>query len=57
MKNLSALSRRVVVVSTDLDVTRRGDLFRVGVVEVVNRPLGLAPLHGLLTRIDRALSA
>jgi CheY-like chemotaxis protein len=47
----------VVVVSADLDVCRRVALFRAGVVEVVNRPLSLAPLHGLLTRIDRALSA
>jgi CheY-like chemotaxis protein len=46
----------VVVVSADLDVIRRMALFRAGVVEVVSRPLGLAPLHGLLTRIDRALS-
>ena len=47
----------VVVVSADLDVCRRVALFRAGVVEVVNRPLSLAPLYGLLTRIDRALSA
>ena len=47
----------VVVVSANLDVTRRGALFRAGVIEVVPRPLGLAPLHGLLTRIDRALPA
>jgi CheY-like chemotaxis protein len=46
----------VVVVSADLDLTRRIALFRAGVVEVVSRPLSLAPLHGLLTRIDRALS-
>ena len=44
----------VVVVSTDRDVFRRVALFRVGVVEVVTRPLSLAPLYGLLTRIDRA---
>lgn len=44
----------VVVVSSDLDACRRVALFRTGVVEVVNRPLSLAPLHGLLTRIDRA---
>lgn len=44
----------VVVVSTDLDVTRRGALYKAGVVEVVSRPLSLAPLYGLLTRIDRA---
>ena len=47
----------MVVVSTDLDVCRRVALFRAGVVEVVTGPLSLAPLHGLLTRIDRALSA
>jgi CheY-like chemotaxis protein len=47
----------VIVVSADLDVVRRVALFRAGVVEVVPRPLSLAPLHGLLTRIDRALSA
>ena len=47
----------VVVVSTDLDMTRRTALFRAGVVEVVSRPLSLAPLHGLLTRIDRSLTA
>jgi CheY-like chemotaxis protein len=45
----------VVVVSADMDAAQRVDLFRVGVVEVVNRPLSLAPLYGLLTRIDRAL--
>ena len=44
----------VVVVSADLDVVRRAALFRAGVAEVVTRPLGLAPLHGLLTRIARA---
>ncbi|HYH50821.1 MAG TPA: response regulator [Acidimicrobiia bacterium] len=44
----------VVVVSTDLDVTRRTALFRAGVLEVVSRPLSLAPLYGLLTRIDRS---
>src|SRR5947209_6437423 len=44
----------VVVVSGDLDVARRTALFRAGVVEVVSRPLSLAPLHGLLTRIVRA---
>lgn len=44
----------VVVVSTDLDVFRRVALFRAGVVEVVTRPLSVAPLYGLLTRIDRA---
>jgi CheY-like chemotaxis protein len=47
----------MVVVSAELDVCRRVDLFRAGVVEVVTRPLGLAPLNGLLARIDRALSA
>jgi CheY-like chemotaxis protein len=45
----------VVVVSAELDAARRVALFRAGAVEVVNRPLSLAPLHGLLTRIDRAL--
>jgi CheY-like chemotaxis protein len=44
----------VVVVSAELDVTRRSALFRAGVVEVVSRPLSLAPLFGLLTRIDRS---
>jgi CheY-like chemotaxis protein len=43
----------VVVVSADLSLTRRSALFRAGVVEVVGRPLSLAPLYGLLTRIDR----
>ena len=47
----------VVVVSADLDMCRRVALFRAGVVEVVTRPLSLAPLYGLLTRIDRAHSA
>ena len=47
----------MVVVSADLSLCRRVALFRVGVVEVVTRPLSLAPLYGLLTRIDRALSA
>jgi CheY-like chemotaxis protein len=47
----------MVIVSADLDVRRRVALFQAGVVEVVSRPLGLAPLHGLLARIDRALSA
>jgi CheY-like chemotaxis protein len=45
----------MVVVSADLDVCRRVALFRAGVVEVVARPLSLVPLHGLLTRIDRAM--
>ena len=43
----------VVVVSADLDLVGRSALFRAGVVEVVSRPLSLAPLHGLLTRINR----
>ena len=47
----------VIVVSADLDISRRVALFRAGVVEVVNRPLSLAPLYGVLTRIDRALLA
>ncbi len=47
----------MVVVSNHLDVCRRVALFRAGVVEVVTGPLSLAPLYGLLTRIDRALSA
>jgi CheY-like chemotaxis protein len=47
----------MVVVSADLDLCRRVALFRAGVAEVVIRPLGLAPLHGLLTRLNRALSA
>ena len=46
----------VVVVSGDLDVTRRVALFRAGVAEVVSRPLSLAPLQGLLTRLERANS-
>ena len=46
----------VVVVAAGLDVPGRLALFRAGVVEVVSRPLSLAPLHGLLARIDRALS-
>src|SRR2546421_2773654 len=46
----------VVVVSADLDGAGRRALLRAGVVEVVSRPLSLAPLHGLLARIDRALS-
>jgi len=60
---LLAASRRarrspaMVVVSAGLDVRRRTALFRAGVVEVVTRPLGLAPLYGVLARIDRALSA
>jgi hypothetical protein len=45
-----------VVVSAGLDVAGRLALFRAGVVEVVSRPLSLAPLHVLLLRIDRALS-
>jgi CheY-like chemotaxis protein len=47
----------MVVVSADLDVCRRVALFRAGVAEVVVRPLSLAPLQGLLIRLDRALSA
>ena len=47
----------VVVVSANLDLPRRAALFRAGVIEVVSRPLSLAPLHGLLTRIRRAGSA
>jgi CheY-like chemotaxis protein len=47
----------MVVVSADLDVCRRVALFRAGVIEVVTRPLGLAPLYGILARIDRAPSA
>jgi CheY-like chemotaxis protein len=46
----------VVVVSGSLDLSRRMALFRAGVVEVMSRPLSLAPLHGLLTRIHRAVS-
>ena len=45
----------IVVVSADLDIPRRFALFRAGVVEVVSRPLSLAPLHGLLARIVRAV--
>lgn len=44
----------VVVVSADADVPHRAALLRAGVVEVVSRPLSLAPLYGLLTRISRA---
>ena len=47
----------MVVVSGDLDLCRRVALFRAGVAEVVARPLSLAPLYGLLARLDRALSA
>jgi len=47
----------MVIVSADLNLCRRVALFRAGVVEVVSRPLGLAPLYGLLARIDRAMSA
>jgi CheY-like chemotaxis protein len=47
----------MVVVSADLDVYRRMALIRAGVAEVVTRPLGLAPLFGLLTRLDRVRSA
>jgi len=45
----------VVVVSGDLDIGGRTALFRAGVVEVLSRPLSLAPLHGLLTRIGRTV--
>lgn len=45
----------VVVISGDLDLDRRMALFQAGVIEVVSRPLSLAPLHGLLTRINRTL--
>ncbi len=44
----------VIVVSAGLSIARRAALFRAGVVEVVNRPLSIAPLYGLLARIDRA---
>ena len=47
----------VVVVSAELDLSRRAALFQAGVVEVVSRPLSLAPLHGLLARIVRAAPA
>jgi CheY-like chemotaxis protein len=47
----------IVIVSADLNLGRRVELFRAGAVEVVSRPLGLAPLYGLLARIDRAMSA
>jgi CheY-like chemotaxis protein len=45
----------VIVVSADVDLSRRMALFKAGVVEVAARPLSLAPLHGLLTRISRTL--
>jgi CheY-like chemotaxis protein len=45
----------VVVISADLDLGRRIALLQAGVVEVVSRPLSLAPLHGVLTRIRRTL--
>jgi CheY-like chemotaxis protein len=45
----------VVVISADLDLNRRIALLQAGVVEVVSRPLSLAPLHGILTRIHRTL--
>jgi CheY-like chemotaxis protein len=45
----------VVVISADLDLRRRIALLQAGVVEVVSRPLSLAPLHGVLTRIHRTL--
>jgi CheY-like chemotaxis protein len=47
----------VIVVAAELDVQHRTALFRAGVAEVVSRPLSLAPLYGLLTRIRRAPSA
>lgn len=46
--------RPAIVVVADLDAANRGAFFRAGVIEVVPRPLSLAPLHGLLTRVDRA---
>jgi CheY-like chemotaxis protein len=46
----------VIVVASDLDVHHRTALFRAGVAEVVARPVSLAPLHGLLTRLRRAPS-
>lgn len=46
----------VIVVAAELDPYQRTALFRAGVAEVVPRPLALAPLHGLLTRIRRAAS-
>ena len=49
-------SPAVVVVSAELDGAKRAALFGAGVVEVVSRPLSLAPLYGLLTRIDRSRS-
>lgn len=47
----------MVVVSDGLDVPRRAALFAAGSVDVVSRPLGLAPLHGLLARIGQTLPA
>jgi CheY-like chemotaxis protein len=46
----------VIVVAADPGVAHRMALFRAGVAEVLTRPLSLAPLHGLLTRIRRAPS-
>jgi CheY-like chemotaxis protein len=45
----------VIVISTELDALRRSALYRAGVVEVIHRPVSLAPLHGLLTRIARSV--
>lgn len=46
----------VIVVAADPETAHRTALFRAGLVEVVTRPLSLAPLHGLLTRIRRTPS-
>lgn len=46
----------VIVVAAGVDVHHRTALLLAGVAEVVCRPLGLAPLHGLLTRIRRTPS-
>jgi CheY-like chemotaxis protein len=46
----------VIVVAAELDLHQRAALLQAGVAEVVTRPLSLAPLHGLLTRIKRAPS-
>ncbi len=46
----------VIVVAAELDLHQRAALLQAGVAEVVTRPLSLAPLHGLLTRIRRAPS-
>ena len=47
----------VIVVAGESDVHHRTTLVRAGVAEVVIRPLSLAPLHGLLTRLRRTGSA